>query len=133
MRTTYPFGQPLLQALHLPLSPHHQAYQPPFLPHLHLLRELGFTNHTPVKLYADNRGAKDLAQKAIVGRRSKHIDIKYHSARDMVEAKQLTIVRIPSEENVADPLTKSLVLTKFVPLVDKMGFTDSPELIKWEC
>ena len=88
-----------------------------------LFRELGF-NHSPVTLYANNRGAKDLAQKAIIGRRSKHIDIKFHNVRDMVEEKSIVIICIPSEENVADALTKALGLPKFSPLVDKMGFTD---------
>ena len=51
-------------------------------------------------------------------------DIKFHNVRDMVEEKSIVIIRIPSEENVADALTKALGLPKFSPLVDKMGFTD---------
>ena len=76
------------------------------------------------QLYCDNQGAITLTKDNKFHQWMKHIDIKFHNVRDMVEEKSIVIIRIPSEENVADALTKALGLPKFSPLVDKMGFTD---------
>ena len=42
----------------------------------------------------------------------------------MVEEKSITILRVPSADNVADALTKALGQPKFAPLCDQMGFID---------
>ena len=59
-----------------------------------------------VTLYVDNQGAIALAKNPVHHQRSKHIDIKYHYIRFEVEKKNVDLLYIPTEENVADIFTK---------------------------
>ena len=44
--------------------------------------------------------------------RLKHIDVQYHFARDMVEAKRVLPVKLDTLKNVVDALTKSMSTQK---------------------
>ena len=52
-----------------------------------------------------------------VGTRTKHIDVKYHFTKDMVEEGKLLVKYIPSEKNYADILTKNVSGKVFDELV----------------
>ena len=56
----------------------------------------------------DNEGAIFLAKNQQVGMRTKHIDVKYHFIRDLVQENYLDIRYVRSEENYADVLTKNV-------------------------
>ncbi|GMI93104.1 hypothetical protein HRI_002979700 [Hibiscus trionum] len=45
--------------------------------------------------------------------RSKHIDVRYHWIRDVLEAKLLELEKIHTDDNGADMLTKALPRVKF--------------------
>jgi hypothetical protein len=53
--------------------------------------------------------------------RSKHIEIKYHYIRDMVQKGALRLQYVATDEQVADVLTKSLSRTKFEYFRDKLS------------
>uniref|UniRef100_A0A1X7TJD0 Copia protein n=1 Tax=Amphimedon queenslandica TaxID=400682 RepID=A0A1X7TJD0_AMPQE len=53
--------------------------------------------------------------------RSKHIGIKYHYARQQVKEGNIEIVYCPTEEMVADMLTKGLSQDKFVKFREMAG------------
>ena len=85
------------------------------------LRELGYTVEDPIQLHGDNKGAVDLALNPVTGRRSKHIDIKHHVIRQYVEDRQITLIRTPTEEMVADGFTKSLSRSALLKHLPDMG------------
>ncbi|CAM9438252.1 unnamed protein product [Chrysoparadoxa australica] len=60
---------------------------------------------TPI--YEDNTGAISLAENWSSGTRTKHVDVRYHHVREMVESKMVKIKYIRSEEQPADILTKN--------------------------
>src|SRR5260370_597954 len=62
----------------------------------------------PTPLHCDNKGAIDLALNPVTGRRSKHIDIKYHVICGYIEKGYISLIHTPTEEMVADGFTKSL-------------------------
>ncbi len=72
-----------------------------------LLAEIGF-NMEPTPLCTDNMGAIFTSSNAITERRSKHIDIRFHYIREVIERKEVDLLHIPSEDNPADMLTKNL-------------------------
>ncbi|XP_053956123.1 uncharacterized protein LOC128861765 [Anastrepha ludens] len=78
--------------------------------HRSLLQEMGFNEYTkkPTTIMCDNQSAQFLVKNPIVHQRSKHIDIRYHYLRDKYHGNELNIEYVPSEENVADILTKNL-------------------------
>ena len=63
--------------------------------------------------FQDNQGAIAIAQNPISGGRTKHIDVRYHFTRELVERKVLNIQYTESSNQHADILTKPLGLEAF--------------------
>jgi hypothetical protein len=53
--------------------------------------------------------------------KTKHIDIKYHLIRDIVDEGKIIVDKIHIDENPADMLTKPLSNTKFKHCLDLVG------------
>ena len=51
----------------------------------------------------------------------KHIEIKYHFIRDMVQRGALKLQYVATEEHIADVLTKPLARVKFEYFREKLG------------
>ena len=85
-----------------------------------LFSELGY-NIGPVDLMVDNKGAIFLAKNPAQEKRSKHIDIRYHYVRERVEEQDVLVKHVPTDEQLADILTKNLTWVKFKELRDQIG------------
>ena len=59
-------------------------------------------------LMEDNDGAKAMAENPLSSGRSKHVDVRLHFIREVVEKKELKVVHVASEWRHADILTKAL-------------------------
>ena len=53
--------------------------------------------------------------------RTKHIDIRYHYIRGAIVYNSISVVHVPTEENIADVLTKGLDKFKHYKLIEMMG------------
>ncbi|KAJ3557424.1 hypothetical protein NP233_g11748 [Leucocoprinus birnbaumii] len=62
----------------------------------------------PVSLFIDNNGAIDMTKTYRGHKHTKHIDIRHHFVKEKVEMGEFTPIYIPSEDNIADLLTKPL-------------------------
>ena len=62
----------------------------------------------PMAICTDSTAAIDLANNPKLNDASKHIDIAYHFTRERVEDGTLTLLHIPSADNLADICTKAL-------------------------
>jgi hypothetical protein len=76
------------------------------------VRELGFTQETYV-LFCDSMSAIHLSKNSTFHGRSKHIDVRYHWIRDVLESKLLVLEKIHTDDNGADMFTKILPRGKF--------------------
>jgi hypothetical protein len=65
--------------------------------------------------------------------RSKHIELRYHYVRDMVQKNIFSIQYVPMVEQTIDFLTKPLSLTKFVYFREKLGVAENASLAEREC
>jgi hypothetical protein len=59
-------------------------------------------------IMSDSNSAIDIMNNAKINDWSKHIDISYHFTREQVEAGNVTVLYVPSAENLADICTKGL-------------------------
>jgi hypothetical protein len=57
----------------------------------------------------DNQSAIKLAQNLEFHNRSKHIDVRYHFTRTLIEEKEIEVSFVPTTEQAADILTKPLL------------------------
>lgn len=77
-----------------------------------LLEEIGYTLGEAVILNVDNQGAEKLASNPVHHKRTKHIDIRFHHVREVVKNKDVHLKYCPTQEMIADILTKNLAKTK---------------------
>ena len=66
----------------------------------------------PVKIFEDNQGAIALSKDPVSRQRSKHIDIRYHFVRSALNDGKITIQYCPTEDMVADAMTKPMTRFK---------------------
>jgi hypothetical protein len=75
---------------------------------MQFLSELGIQAKKPMVLFTDNQAARAIGKNEVSSQRTKHIDIRHHFVREQVALQQLEIKWIPTTEQLADLLTKSL-------------------------
>ena len=85
------------------------------------LQELDLLQPGPTTIFADNRGAIKLAENPEFHKRTKHIKIKYHFIRELIEEKELTLVYKKTSEMIADGLTKPLAAPAHREFVKLLG------------
>jgi hypothetical protein len=71
------------------------------------LKEL-LKQDTPNAIMSDSNYAIDIMNNPKINDSSKHFDIAYHFTREQVEAGNVTVLYVPSAENLADICTKGL-------------------------
>ena len=62
----------------------------------------------PIDLYCDNNGVIAQAKEPRSHQRSKHILRRYHLIREIIDRGDVKICRVPTLDNIANPLTKPL-------------------------
>ena len=67
-----------------------------------LLQELGYDITQPTVLYEDNAGALALANNTVIGKRTRHVNIKYHCINDWVSKGFIHLEKVATTNNVAD-------------------------------
>jgi hypothetical protein len=72
-------------------------------------------------ILCDNQSCIKMIEILVFHDRSKHIVIRYHYIRDMVQRGALKLQYISTDEQVTDVLTKPLSHVKFEYFRDKLG------------
>ncbi|GKB43220.1 retrotransposon protein, putative, ty1-copia subclass [Tanacetum coccineum] len=70
-----------------------------------LLKELGVKLNTVAVNY-DNQDAINLSRNYVFHERTKHINVRYYFIREVLKAKTVKVLKVGTEHNVADALTK---------------------------
>ena len=71
------------------------------------LQELGLQQEKYI-VYCDSQSAIHLSKNSIFHSRSKHIDVRYHWIRDMLESKKLHLEKVHTSENGSNMFIKVL-------------------------
>ena len=69
-----------------------------------------------IRVLEDDEGAIALAENQISSSNSKHIDVRHHFLRELVENETITVEHVSSEDQHADILTKALPRVAFIAL-----------------
>ena len=75
--------------------------------------EFDLKDSDPIDLFVDNTSAIDVAYNPEHHDKMKHVERRHFYVRDMVEKFELQVPYCPTDENVADFLTKPLDSKKF--------------------
>ena len=90
-----------------------------------LLGDYGLSQDTMV-VYCDNSNAIDISKNPIQHSRTKHIEIRYHFIRDLVERKVVVLEYIPTDRQNANIFTKPLNRSKFESPCQVIGVITCP-------
>lgn len=85
-----------------------------------LLNELTNVNSV-IQLYNDNQSAQKLVYNPVFHNRTKHIDVKYHYIRELVEQEIVKLCYLPTEKMIADIMTKGLHAAKHKFCFENLG------------
>ena len=87
----------------------------------------------PAVIHYDSQSCIKLSENLIFHDRSKHIEMKYHYIKDMVQRNVIKLQYIATDEQVADILTKPLPVKKYEYLRSKLGVVENISLAEREC
>ena len=73
-----------------------------------LLAEIGCKETSATMIHCNNQGAIRLAFNPATHQRTKHIDIKHHVIRELIDGNVVSLEYVPTKSQQADMLTKSL-------------------------
>ena len=82
-----------------------------------LLAEFFMQQTEPSVMMDDNQGCIALSQNKMTTKRSKHINVRYHFCREKVASGDIIVLYCPTEEMLADILTKPLPRDRHLKLI----------------
>ncbi|GJR43884.1 putative ribonuclease H-like domain-containing protein [Tanacetum coccineum] len=74
--------------------------------------DYGF-NFMNTKIYIDNESTICIVKNPVIHSKTKHIEIRHHFIRDAYEKKLIQVLKIHTNDNVADLLTKAFNVSRF--------------------
>jgi hypothetical protein len=84
------------------------------------LRDYGL-NFSQTPIMVDNNSAISITNNPVQHSRTKHIDIRHHFIRDCAEKHLIDVVRVDTDDNLADLFTKTFDRTRIEDLVRRIG------------
>ncbi|CEG49116.1 gag-pol polyprotein [Plasmopara halstedii] len=93
-----------------------------------LLKDLEYQVNVPTTIYKDNQGCIALAKNPVYHTRTKHVDIKYYSSERRSMSNELSIEYKPTEEMVADAMTKALPRAKHEAFVKAVNMKSTSRI-----
>ena len=72
-------------------------------------------------IFYDNHSCVNLSENLVFHDKSKHIEIKYHYIKDMVQRRVAKLQYVATNEQIVDVLTKPLSRVKFEYFKERLG------------
>ncbi|GKA80788.1 putative ribonuclease H-like domain-containing protein [Tanacetum coccineum] len=82
--------------------------------------DYGF-NFMNTKIYIDNKSTIYIVKNPVFHSKTKHIEIRHHFIKDAYEKKLIQVLKIHTDDNVADLLTKAFDVSRFNFLIVNIG------------
>ena len=94
-----------------------------------LLHGLAHPQTKPTIIFEDNQGCINISKNDVNSRNSKHMDIKLHYIRDMVNKGNVNLEYCHTSNHIADIMTKPLPRTLFEKLRTQLGIISSDQFL----
>ncbi|GJW02707.1 hypothetical protein Tco_1561563 [Tanacetum coccineum] len=78
-------------------------------------------NFIETKIHIDNESTICIVKNPVFHLKTKHIEIRHHFIRDSNEKKLIQMIKIHTDHNVADLLTKAFDVSRFQYLIASIG------------
>ncbi|GKA53205.1 hypothetical protein Tco_0746520 [Tanacetum coccineum] len=78
-------------------------------------------NFMNTKIYIDNESTICIVKNPVFHSKTKHIEIRHHFIRDSYEKRLIQVIKIHTDHNVADLLTKAFDVSRFQYLIASIG------------
>ena len=75
-----------------------------------LVANLGVGQETATTIYTDSQSALVVARNPVFHARTKHIEVHYHYVRERLSVGKISLVYVPTQDNLVDLFTKALPL-----------------------
>ena len=85
-----------------------------------IIKELGI-EQDQIMVFCDNQSAICLAKHQVYYERTKHIDVRMHFVRDVIAEGSMVVHKMPTEDNLANMITKPIPAAKFRHCLDLIG------------
>ena len=92
-----------------------------------MLTEYNVTQYV-MTLYCDNLSTINISKNPIQHSRTKHIDIRHHFIRDLIDEKTIKLEHVSTELQLADIFTKALDSNQFENLRVKLGICQHEDM-----
>lgn len=93
-----------------------------------ILQDMGYAHKGGTNIMCDNSSTIKLATNPVLHSRTKHIDVRFHFLRDLVNDGTIRMMFCGTHDQVADVLTKPLKLEDFERLREQLGVCEVPLL-----
>ena len=94
---------------------------------MNLLEEIGINVKLPINVYEDNKTTICMVKNG--GIKVKHIDVKYHFIKDLVNKNIINIKFVSSCDQVADVLTKANPKSSFEKICNDLNLSNQGEML----
>lgn len=98
-----------------------------------LLSDLGVKVSPTAKLMCDNKTPINISENLVQHDRTKHIEVDRHFIKEKIEDKVIELPFVPSEDQLADILTKAVAGRAFDDTLVKLDIVDSSAQLEGEC
>ena len=95
-----------------------------------VLKELGFTQTDATAIGEDNQATIKIAKNPEHHGRCKHMDLRFFFVQERVKAQDISVYYVPSEQMLADIMTKSHQPHLFVRLRQLLGVMGRKEALR---
>jgi hypothetical protein len=96
------------------------------------IRELCGETKKPIMIHCNNQGAIALSKDNRFHTWMKNIDIQYHFIHEAVEDGKVSVVYIPTDDNLADIFMKPLSKAKFCCFIELLGLWSIKAVNHWD-
>lgn len=90
----------------------------------YLLKDLGYINCQPMKLFCDNQVARAIAHNPVQHDITKHVEIDRVFIKEKIDGRIIEILHIRTKSQIVDILTKAVSRHVFERFLFKLGMCD---------